>query len=67
MFLILRTGSGVGFEAGDHDNRLGLESCDEIPVGRISGDITSGNSFREIAGLFRMTPRGHVQTLTPRT
>jgi len=28
---------------------------------------TSGNSFREIAGLFGMTPRGHVQTLTPRT
>ena len=27
----------------------------------------SGNSFREIAGLFRMAPRGHVQTLTPRT
>jgi len=33
MFLILRTGSGVGFEAGDHDNRLALESCDEIAVG----------------------------------
>ena len=33
MFLILRTGSGVGFEGGDHDNRLALESCDEIAVG----------------------------------
>ena len=33
MFLILRTGSGAGFEAGDHDNRLALESCDEIAVG----------------------------------
>ena len=33
MFLILRTGSGVDFEAGDHDNRLALESCDEIAVG----------------------------------
>ena len=27
----------------------------------------SENSFREIAGIFRMVPRGHVQTLTPRT
>jgi len=33
MFLILRTGSGVGFEVGDHDNRLSLESSDEIVVG----------------------------------
>ena len=33
MFLMLRTGYGVGFEAGDHDNRLALESCDEIAVG----------------------------------
>ena len=33
MFAILRTGSGVGFAAGDHDNRLALESCDEIAVG----------------------------------
>jgi len=33
MFLILRTRSGVGFAAGDHDNRLALESCDEIAVG----------------------------------
>ena len=81
MFLILRTGSGVGFEAGDHDNRLALESCDEIAVGphqwrhhqrerRTNRDcelVTSENSFWEIAGLFRMAPRGHVQTLTPRT
>ena len=33
MFLILRTGSGVGSATGDHDNRLALESCDEIAVG----------------------------------
>ena len=33
MFLILRTGSGLGFAAGDHDHRLALESCDEIAVG----------------------------------
>ena len=31
------------------------------------GLITSENSCREIAGLFRMAQRGHVQTLTPRT
>ena len=27
----------------------------------------SNNPFREIAGLFRMAPRGHVETLTPHT
>ena len=31
------------------------------------GLITSENSCREIAGLFRMAQRGHVQTLTPGT
>ena len=29
--------------------------------------VPSEKSFREIAGLFRMAPRGHVQTLTPCT
>ena len=29
--------------------------------------FSSEDSFREIAGLFRMAPRGHVETLTPRT
>jgi len=33
----------------------------------INSFVMSENSFREIAGLFRMAPRGHVQTLTPRT
>ena len=35
--------------------------------GSSAGLITSGNSFREIAGLFRMAAWGHVETLTPRT
>ena len=35
--------------------------------GTVSGVITRENSFREIVGLFRMSPRGHVETLTPRT
>ena len=36
-----------------------------VNIGSVQG--VSENPFREIAGLFRMAPRGHVQTLTPRT
>ena len=60
MFLILRTGSGVGFEAGDHDNRLALESCDEIAVGphqwrhhQRKGLITSGKLLSGDRGAFQ--------------
>jgi len=43
-----------------------IETATSGGVSRSLPDLAE-NSFREIAGLFRMAPRGHVQTLTPRT
>jgi len=69
MFLILRTGSGVGFAAGDREQQVVFWELRRDSSGTafppLSGLITSENSFREIARLFRMAPQGHVQTLTP--
>ena len=50
MFLILRTGSGVGFATGDHDNRLALESCDEIAVGPHSATSPARTLFGRSRG-----------------
>ena len=52
-------GNGKGIHEGSG------QSCGN---GKGTGNLPmSENSFREIAGLSRMAPRGHVQTLTSRT
>ena len=53
-------------ETGDWDIFLGPPERTRAEMVELTNGC-SENSFREIAGLFRMAPRAHVQTLTPRT
>ena len=76
VFLISRCATFVhAFEANPGGVHNSQESAPKTSIysGEVHNVATtapvkgSENSFREIAGLFRMAPRGHVQTLTPRT